>query len=81
MMKMLGWTGGSLGTSGDGIKEPVSVEVKVDRCGLGLTEKSSKLDYEFFEKYLTKYKTDETATYNLVFSKEFDKDERKTLHE
>lgn len=23
MMKMLGWTGGALGTSGDGIKEPV----------------------------------------------------------
>lgn len=80
-MKMLGWTGGALGTSGDGIKEPVNVEFKVDRSGLGLSSQSSKLNYEFFVKYLTEYKTDEYATYNLIFSKEFDKDERKTLHE
>lgn len=81
MMKLLGWTGGALGTTGDGIKEPVNIEVKIDRRGLGLSSKSSKLDYTFFEKYLTTYKRDETATYDLVFSKEFDKDERKTLHE
>lgn len=80
MMKMLGWTGGSLGIAGNGIEQPISIEMKVDRCGLGLTD-STKLNYNFFVDYLTKYKTNETATYDLVFSKEFTKDERKTLHE
>lgn len=58
-----------------------SIEMKVDRSGLGLTSESSKLNYDHFYQYLTKYKSDETATYDLVFSKEFDKDERKSLHE
>lgn len=55
--------------------------MKVDRSGLGLSSESSKLNYDHFYQYLTKYKTDEAATYDLVFSKEFDKDERKSLHE
>lgn len=80
MMKMLGWTGGSLGIAGNGIEQPISIEMKVDRSGLGLSD-STKLNYNFFVDYLTKYKTDETATYDLAFSKEFTKDERKTLHE
>lgn len=80
MMKMLGWTGGSLGIAGNGIQEPISIEMKVDRSGLGLTD-STKLNYNFFVDYLTKYKTDDTATYDLAFSKEFTKNERKTLHE
>lgn len=80
MMKMLGWKGGSLGISGNGIEQPISIEMKVDRSGLGLSD-STKLNYNFFVDYLTKYKTNESATYDLVFSKEFTKDERKTLHE
>lgn len=80
MMKMLGWTGGSLGIAGNGIEQPISIEMKVDRSGLGLTD-STKLNYSFFVDYLTKYKTNESATYDLAFSKEFTKDERKTLHE
>lgn len=55
--------------------------MKVDRSGLGLSSESSKLNYDHFYKYLTDYKSEETATYDLVFSKEFDKDERKSLHE
>lgn len=58
-----------------------SIEMKVDRSGLGLSSESSKLNYDHFYQYLTNYKSDETATYDLVFSKEFDKDERKSLHE
>ncbi|XP_031633357.1 uncharacterized protein LOC116347080 isoform X2 [Contarinia nasturtii] len=81
MMKMLGWSGGALGVSGNGIEQPISIEMKVDRCGLGLSSDSTKLNYDFFVDYLTKYKTDESATYDLAFSKEFTKDERKTLHE
>lgn len=81
MMKMLGWSGGALGISGNGIEQPISIEMKVDRSGLGLSYDSTKLNYDFFVDYLTKYKTDETATYDLAFSKDFTKDERKTLHE
>lgn len=81
MMKMLGWSGGALGVSGNGIEEPISIEMKVDRCGLGLTSDSTKLNYSFFQDYLTKYKNDQNATYDLAFSKEFSKEERKTLHE
>lgn len=81
MMKMLGWAGGALGVSGNGIEEPVSIEMKIDRSGLGLSSDSGKLNHDFFVQYLTKYKADETATYDLVFSKDFSKDERKTLHE
>lgn len=55
--------------------------MKVDRKGLGLSSDSSKLNHDFFVQYLTKYKVNETATYELVFSKDFSKDERKTLHE
>lgn len=81
MMKMLGWSGGALGLSGNGIEQPISIEMKVDRSGLGLSSDSTKLNYDFFVDYLTKYKTDETATYDLAFSKDFTKEERKTLHE
>lgn len=84
MMKMLGWTGGALGVSGNGIEEPISIEMQIDRSGLGLatdSPNSKKLNYDFFVDYLTKYKRDENATYDLVFSKDFTKEERKTLHE
>lgn len=83
MMKMLGWSGGSLGVSGNGIEEPISIQMKIDRTGLGLSSSSSnsKRNQEFFTQYLTEYQKDDTATYDLVFSTEFTKDERKSLHE
>lgn len=85
MMKMLGWSGGSLGIKGDGIEQPISVEVKVNRFGLGLSASdqphSKKATYDFFFGYLNKYLQNEAATHDLVFAKEFSKEERKTLHE
>lgn len=80
MMQMLGWEGGALGISGNGIEQPISVEMKIDRSGLGLSSEN-KLNHEYFNQYLTKYKQDENATYDLVFSKDFSKEERKSLHE
>lgn len=79
-MKLLGWTGGSLGSSDSGIKEPISVQVKVDRKGLGLSDQS-QLNSTYFTNYLKKYRSDESALHELVFSKEFTKEERKNLHE
>lgn len=81
MMKMLGWSGGALGASGNGIEQPISIEMKVDRSGLGLSSDSNKINYDYYVNYLTKYKRDESATYGLSFSKDFTKEERKTLHE
>lgn len=84
MMKMLGWTGGSLGISGNGIEQPINIEMKIDRSGLGLSSdspNSKKLNHDFFVDYLTKYRNDDNATYDLVFSKDFSKEERKSLHE
>lgn len=85
MMKMLGWTGGALGSTGTGIEEPISVQVKVDRKGLGLpsagdTSADSKLNHSYFMKYLSGFKNDESSIHELVFSKDFTKEERKTLH-
>lgn len=84
-MKMLGWTGGSLGLKGNGIEQPITVEVKVNRSGLGLssTDKGHSLNSirNAFFGYLSKYLRDPLATHDLVFAKEFSKEERKTLHE
>lgn len=85
MMKLLGWKGGSLGIKGDGIEEPISVEVRVKRTGLGLSatdqNASTKETRAFFVKYLKKYMDDEMATHDLVFAKEFSKEERAMLHQ
>lgn len=83
-MKLLGWSGGALGSKGSGIEEPISVQVKVDRKGLGLLpseESNSNLNRQYFMKYLSAYKNDESAIHELVFSKDFTKEERKVLHE
>lgn len=85
MMKMLGWSGGSLGIKGNGIEQPISVEVKVNRFGLGLSASdqphSKQATQDFFFAYLNKYLANAAATHDLVFAKEFSKEERKTLHE
>lgn len=90
MMKMLGWTGGALGSAGAGIEEPITVQVKVDRKGLGLpsagsagadSNTNSNLNRSYFHKYLSGYQSDESSVHELVFSKDFTKEERKILHE
>lgn len=35
MLRKMGWIGGSLGSAGDGIVEPISVTIKLSRRGLG----------------------------------------------
>lgn len=81
MMKMLGWSGGALGVGG--IEEPVSIQLKVDRKGLGLgpnTEPNNKLNHRFFADYLQKYRMDTHNIHELVFSTEYTKEERAALH-
>lgn len=85
MMKMLGWSGGAL--SEGGITEPINVQLKVNRHGLGMSsssiEHSSNDDKQFkrqFYAYLRNYISEKDNVYELVFSKDFSKEERAMLH-
>lgn len=76
MLKMLGWTGGSLGSKGEGIVDPVSCEIKLGRAGLGANE---KLDPKRIRTMLKNFKSSKVE-YDLVFSNEFTKEERAQIH-
>lgn len=76
MLKMLGWTGGSLGSKGQGIVDPVSCEIKLGRGGLGSNE---QLDPKRIRQMLNKFKNSQVE-YDLVFSSEFTKEERAEVH-
>lgn len=79
MMKLLGWSGGAL--SAGGIETPIGVQLKVDRMGLGLTSDTNhNLNRRYFSEYLQKYNMDADNIHELVFSKDFTKEERATLH-
>ncbi|KAG4075990.1 hypothetical protein HA402_003816 [Bradysia odoriphaga] len=79
MMKLLGWSGGAL--SAGGIETPIGVQLKVDRLGLGLTNDTNhNLNRRYFSEYLQKYNMDADNIHELIFSKDFTKEERATLH-
>jgi XRN-Two Binding Domain, XTBD/G-patch domain len=75
MLKMLGWTGGSLGSKGEGIVDPVSCEIKIGRGGLG----SEQLDPKHIRELLRNFKNSQVE-YDLVFSSDFTKEERAQIH-
>lgn len=53
----------------------------MDRKGLGLaSDKNQNLNRRYFSEYLHKYHTDPDNIHELVFSTEFTKEERATLH-
>ena len=81
-MKLLGWSGGGLGRDAAGIEEPISVQLNVNRKGLGLQDSSSNdnLNKKYFHNYLKTYRDDEKNIHELVFSKDFTKEERASLH-
>lgn len=79
MLKMLGWKGGSLGTKGDGIIDPINQEIKIGRGGLGANS-SEQFDKKYFGNLLRNFKSSQVE-YDLVFSSEFTKDERANIHQ
>lgn len=80
MLKMLGWAGGSLGSKGnEGIVDPVNLEIKIGRKGLG-AESVEKLDQKYIRNLLKNFK-DNQVEYDLVFSKDFAKEERAQIHQ
>ncbi|KAG5671534.1 hypothetical protein PVAND_001728 [Polypedilum vanderplanki] len=77
MLKALGWRGGSLGT-GNGIIDPINLEIKIGRLGLG--SDIQKFDIKYFRNILENFKH-QNCEYDLVFSKDFTKEERAKIHQ
>lgn len=79
MLKMLGWKGGSLGSKGDGIVDPINLEIKIGRGGLG-SNSSEQFDQKYIKNLLRNFKNNQVE-YDLVFSNEFTKEERALIHQ
>lgn len=79
MLKMLGWKGGSLGPKNNGIIDPVNLEIKIGRLGLGSTDVES-FDIKYFRNLLQNFKNSQLE-YDLVFSADFTKEERAQIHQ
>lgn len=82
LMKLMGWTGGGLGKSQQGITEPVTMKQQISREGIGLKSKSSSVNALKFKAkdVLTKYLTSDKRN-DLVFSSDFSQEERATIHQ
>lgn len=79
MLKMLGWKGGSLGTKGEGIVDPINCEIKIGRGGLG-ADNSESFNKNYIRNLLKNFKSNQVE-YDLVFSSEFSKEERALIHQ
>ncbi|XP_053667705.1 uncharacterized protein LOC128718056 [Anopheles marshallii] len=83
LLEKLGWSGGSLGVRGDGIVDPVAVDQKEGREGLGLrTEDGSnvKLSRDTIRQMMEDFRDGQTNVQKIVFSSECSKEDRKLIH-
>ncbi|KAM7362620.1 uncharacterized protein ACRADG_013220 isoform 2-T2 [Cochliomyia hominivorax] len=78
MMKMMGWSGGGLGSKKQGREDPVGYLLKNNRAGLG--NDACKLDRKYFMQMLKNYVESDDIR-ELQFEPTFTKDERAMLHE
>ena len=81
LLKAMGWKGGGMGKTGTGIAEPVSVEGVINREGLGLKSEQgvSKNFYPAMQTVVKNYAQSSDQN-DLVFSPDFTKDERASIH-
>ncbi|XP_063234179.1 uncharacterized protein LOC134537549 [Bacillus rossius redtenbacheri] len=83
LLRLMGWSGGGLGRSAQGISEPISAQQeRVGRAGLGLTQ-GNVFDAPHFRRQagaLLRDYADRDTDHDLVFTSEFTTDERKVLH-
>lgn len=80
MLKMLGWKGGALGAEGkEGIVDPVNLEIKIGRRGLG-ADSDGVFDKNWVRDLIKNFKNNRLE-YDLVFSSEFTKEERALIHQ
>ncbi|XP_075147934.1 uncharacterized protein LOC142221933 [Haematobia irritans] len=78
MMKMMGWSGGGLGSKSQGREDPVGYLFKNNRAGLG--NEDCKFDKNYFKRMLRNYVESEDIR-ELQFEPTFTKEERALLHE
>ncbi|XP_013103633.1 uncharacterized protein LOC106084476 [Stomoxys calcitrans] len=78
MMKMMGWSGGGLGSKSQGREDPVGYLFKNNRAGLG--NEDCKFDKKYFQQMLRNYVESDDIR-ELQFEPTFTKDERALLHE
>lgn len=82
LMRLMGWTGGGLGKSQQGIVEPVTIKQQISREGLGLKSNSCTMKdlknkcKDIMKKYRAGNMRDD-----LVFSDNFNNDERAIMHQ
>ncbi|XP_078046593.1 NF-kappa-B-repressing factor [Augochlora pura] len=82
LMKLMGWTGGGLGKSQQGIIEPITIKQQISREGLGLKSNSFTMtdlknkSKDIMRKYLAGDMKDD-----IVFSADFTNDERAVIHQ
>ncbi|XP_012280206.1 NF-kappa-B-repressing factor [Orussus abietinus] len=81
LMKLMGWSGGGLGKTQQGITEPITVQQQMSRKGLGLNVQCSNMDVlkrkckEIFTQYISG-----DMTSDLVFATDFTNEERALIH-
>ncbi|XP_055851999.1 uncharacterized protein LOC129916194 [Episyrphus balteatus] len=76
MMKMMGWSGGGLGSKTQGREDPVGYLLRNHRSGLGTTNKN---DTKHFRQILDNYVKSNDIK-DLCFESTFSKEDRATLH-
>ncbi|EFN80210.1 NF-kappa-B-repressing factor [Harpegnathos saltator] len=82
LIKLMGWSGGGLGKSQQGIMEPVTLKQQLSREGLGLKSNSFNM-HELKAKCKSAFKEFLMGDMqnDLVFSTDFTSDERATIHQ
>jgi hypothetical protein len=78
LLEKLGWKGGSLGAHGTGIIDPINLEIKIGKKGLG--SDMDHFDQNYFRNLLKNFKKNDLE-YDLIFSPEFSKEERAQIHQ
>lgn len=82
LMKLMGWTGGGLGKSEQGIVEPVTLKQQISRKGLGLKSTSDSMkDLKYKSKDIMRKYLSGDMMNDLVFSADFTNDERAMIHQ
>lgn len=78
IMKLMGWKGGGLGKTEQGQVQPVMLQDRINRSGLGV----NLTEVELMKKLNNKLRTYAAShsDYDLVFSNDFSKEERAKLH-
>lgn len=82
LMKLMGWSGGGLGKSQQGILEPVMLKQQLSREGLGLKAKSFNM-HELKAKCKSTFKEFLMGDMqnDIVFSTDFTSEERAVIHQ